>query len=444
MLSAFKKLWNDTRGNALLIAGAALPLVVGSAGLATDTIQWTLWKRQLQRAADSAAIAGVYQRVLTDSQDAVSTAVNTDLGKNQHTGIALLSGYPQVNLLANSGTQTKLVQVGLAVRRPLAFSGMFLSQAPAIRATATAASVPGHDQYCVISLETSASKTGITGTGNSAVEMDCGGISNSPSTNSAAANGSASMTMSVIASVGGIQQSNNWHVGKYDPYITAMPDPYANVTPAASDMHCGVRTVVQGGKNVVQNVALDDTVDPSTIKAADGTSANCYSSLSVASGKTLTLPPGTYYINGGDANIQGSISGTGVTIVLTNLNTSSTATIGTFTMNAGATANLTAPTTGTYAGIAVYQDRRAVDANGSGSPNKINGNSSSTITGALYFSKQELEYNGTGTLTAVCTRFVTRRVVFSGNNSTSNKFAKDCAGAGIPEWEGGRLVRLVA
>ena len=429
MLSAFKKLWNDKRGNALLIAGAALPLVVGSAGLATDTIQWTLWKRQLQRAADSAAIAGVYQRVLTDSQDAVSTAVRTDLGKNQHTGIALLSGYPQVNLLANSGTQTKLVQVGLAVRRPLAFSGMFLSQAPAIRATATAASVPGHDQYCVISLETSASKTGITGTGNSAVEMDCGGISNSPSTNSAAANGSASMTMSVIASVGGIQQSNNWHVGKYDPYITAMPDPFASVTPDPAAMNCKPGNATQSALNENTNMATN--------------TYNCFSSLSVGSNRTLTLPAGVYYINGGDVNIQGAISGTGVTIVLTNKDPTST-TIGTLKMNASATANLTAPTTGTYAGIAVYQDRRAVDANGSGSPNKINGNSSSTITGALYFPKQELEYNGTGTLTAVCTRFVTRRVVFSGNNSTSNKFAKDCAGAGIPEWEGGRLVRLVA
>ena len=429
MLSAFKKLWNDKRGNALVIAGAALPLVVGSAGLATDTIQWTLWKRQLQRAADSAAIAGVYQRVLTNTQSAVEGAVTTDLGKNQHTGIALLSGYPVVTLLANSGVQTQPVTVALAVRRPLAFSGMFLSQAPAIQATATAASVPGHDQYCIISLETSASKTGIKGTGNSAVEMDCGGITNSPSTNSAAANGSSSMTMSVIASVGGIQQSNNWHVGKYDPYITAMPDPYASVVPDPAAMNCKPGNANQS--------ALDDNTNMTT------NTYNCFSSLSVGSGKTLNLPAGVYYINGGDATIQGTITGTGVTIVLTNKDTTST-TIGNFKMNAGGVANLTAPTTGTWAGLAIYQDRRATDTNGASSPNKINGNSSSIITGALYFPKQELEYNGDGTLTAVCTRFVTRRIIFSGNNTTSNKFAKNCSGSGIPDWDGGRLVRLVA
>ena len=63
MIKFFRKLLADRRGNALVIAGAALPLIVGAAGLANDTIQWTLWKRQLQRAADSAALAGVYDRV---------------------------------------------------------------------------------------------------------------------------------------------------------------------------------------------------------------------------------------------------------------------------------------------------------------------------------------------------------------------------------------------
>src|SRR4029453_3717289 len=65
MLKAFSKLWNNERGNMVVIAAAALPMLVGAAGLATDTIQWALWKRQIQRAADSAAIAGVYDRALS-------------------------------------------------------------------------------------------------------------------------------------------------------------------------------------------------------------------------------------------------------------------------------------------------------------------------------------------------------------------------------------------
>lgn len=450
MINALRTLWRDRRGNAILIAAGALPLIIGSAGLATDTIQWTLWKRQLQRAADSAALAGVYQRTTANTQSAVETAVCNDLAKNQRTGIQLTGTYVTcadgttrrgpVMLLADSGVQKLPVHVNLSISRPLAFSGLFLTSPPVITASSTAATVPAHDQYCVISLETSATKTGITGTGNSAVEMDCGMITNSPATNSAAANGSSRMIASVIASVGGIQQSNNWQVGKYDPYISAMTDPYAGVNPP-TDQKCAR----QGNRAV----ALDENTDLSTV--TDGTTTgfsngvNCFSSLSVGSNRSLTLPAGVYYINGGDVNIQGTITGTDVTIILTNSDTTATSpTIGNFKMNAGAVANLSAPATGPYAGIAVYQDRRAQDTNGANSPNTVNGNSASVITGALYFPKQQLGYNGTGTLTAICTRFVTRRIVFSGNNTTSNKFARDCTGGGNPPYEGGRLVRLVA
>ena len=94
MVGFLKKLWRDKRGNALMIAGAALPLMIGSVGLGTDTIQWALWKRQLQRAADSAAFAGAYARFQDKSS---STAVTQDLANNNHVWVPLLGGYPQVS-----------------------------------------------------------------------------------------------------------------------------------------------------------------------------------------------------------------------------------------------------------------------------------------------------------------------------------------------------------
>src|SRR5689334_9499242 len=98
MISFLKKVWRDRRGNALVIAGAALPLVIGSAGLATDTVQWSLWKRQLQRAADSAAIAGARAKLDNRTVDNCSTfnsatpdsskPVAYDVHQNDHSGIA--------------------------------------------------------------------------------------------------------------------------------------------------------------------------------------------------------------------------------------------------------------------------------------------------------------------------------------------------------------------
>ena len=57
MIGFIRKLLRDRRGNVLAIACADHAAGRSdAAGLATDTIEWTLWKRQLQRAADFGGI----------------------------------------------------------------------------------------------------------------------------------------------------------------------------------------------------------------------------------------------------------------------------------------------------------------------------------------------------------------------------------------------------
>ena len=453
MRRLFRKLWNDDRGNALIIAGAALPLLMGSAGLATDTIHWTLWKRELQRAADSAAIAGVYERLETNSTENVEDVVDHDLELNHHTGeiggvaLEMEDDYPKISFPADDGDKAKQVQVELAVRKVLPFSSLFMDEAPLIRANATAASVPGSDEFCVVSLETNAKNTGILISGNAGIQMDCSFMSNSPSANSAYSKGSAEVYAKSVAAVGGIQESTNWHVESYDPYSPAVPDPFAKVTPSPGDMKCAGKWKTQGNKTTWENDILDENTNFDDAKDSNGNKANCWSSMSVGPSGTLNIPDnyGPLYISGGDAFIQGDLNCTGCTIVLTNKSTAPGVPIGQFKVNADAHVNISAPTGDGdyYKGIAIYQDRRATDK--VSDVNKINGNSDSVITGALYFPNQELQYNGTGGTSATCTLFVSRRIDFSGNSVTLNKFKKgsDCKAAGLPEVEGGRLVRLV-
>src|ERR1044072_7788253 len=92
MIGSMKRLWKDSSGNAVAIAAGAMPLLPAAAGLAADTIQWTLWKRELQRAADSAALAGVYDRVTKGNTTGTSAVVDHDLTINHHTGIGLVTG----------------------------------------------------------------------------------------------------------------------------------------------------------------------------------------------------------------------------------------------------------------------------------------------------------------------------------------------------------------
>ena len=426
MFNPFSKLWNDKRGNILVIAAAAIPIIVAAAGLATDTIQWTIWKRQLQRAADSAAIAGVYDRESngTSSTTNVPTAVARDLALNNHTWMALKTGYPTISYPANSGVITDQVSVGLAVQQSLPFSSIFVSTAPTITASATASGVAIGDP-CMLALDTTAAPA-IDFSGNATVYMpNCPVFSNSSATNSPVAKGSSNVTTKSIGAVGGIQSSNNFHVGAYYPYSTAIADPFAGIIPSPSAMNC-------------TTAALDENTSAATL-----TSYNCFSSLSVQPNKTLIIPPsytGAIYINGGSLDFKGSFTCAACSIVLTNSSTSPTATIGTITTNASANVNIIAPVDGPFAGIAIYQDRRATDCSNC---NKINGNSSSLITGALYFPNQELQYNGTGNTTAVCTMFVAKRLTFTGN-SGNNQF-KGLDQCNIPGSQQGalKIVRLV-
>jgi hypothetical protein len=266
----------------------------------------------------------------------------------------------------------------------------------------------------------------VTFSGGTSIEMpNCDVFSNSSATNAAVGKGSSSVIANSVGAVGGVQQSNNFTVNAYKPYSAQLPDPFSGVTPDPSNMNCTSQAF---------SVALLSTY-------------NCFSSLSVQPNSTVTVPStysGPIYINGGNVQFKGNFTCGSCTIVLTNSSTSSTATIGTLSANATANINITAPTSGTYKGIAIYQDRRAAIC--TGNCNNVNGNSSSIITGAIYTPRQEVYYNGTGTVSATCTMFVSYRVTFNGTSALSNKFQSlsACASAGLPGASASKVVRLVA
>jgi hypothetical protein len=463
MIGFISKLLKNRRGNVLAIAAAALPLVVGAAGLATDTIQWTLWRRQLQRAADSAAFAGAYDRAAASGATTnTSTAVCNDLGVNLHTWMNLAGtspctgtrgSYTTLTYPANATFVTNQVRVTLSVQQALPFSSLFMSAAPVITASATAGSVGAGGPPCMLALNSSG--TAINNSGNTTVNAPtCIFYSDSANANSAAAGGSSLVTAKAIAGVGGIASSNNWVVNQYLPYSPSLPDPFAppsptQVTPDPNDMKCAGHWVAHGSNPATW--VDDDLTDGTNMAAAtyldaDGvtthTGANCWKSLSVGSNRSLTVPAnfGPLYVNGGNVDLQGAFSCAACTIVLTNKSPLNTATIGTFSSNAQATNNISAPTSGIYKGIAVYQDRRAT-----GNVDKINGGSGNVLSGVVYFPSDTLWLNGTGSSVSLCSMFVAKNLVFNGNGQIAISSASDAPCTGIfPTTNGVTVVRLVA
>ena len=469
MIGFIRKLLKDRRGNALAIACAAMPMIIGCAGLATDTIEWTLWKRQLQRAADSAALAGAYDRAAASNSATTNTptAVCNDIAVNLHTWMNLIGTSPCTGSVGSySDIQypstgapfvTNQVQVTLKVQQRLPFSSLFMSTAPVIQAVATAGTVSFGGSPCMLALNTAG--TAIDNSGNTTVNAPtCIFYSDSASSNSAAAGGNSSVTAQAIAGVGGIASSNNWHVNSYLPYSPSLPDPFAPpsstaVTPDTSDMKCAGHYDTQGGgPNAVTTWVYDDldyTTDMATATylGSDGlthTGANCWKSISIGSSRTFTVPTtysGPIYVNGGNVNFQGDFTCAACSIVLTNKDPSSN-TIGTYDSNAQAKVNITAPTSGTFNGIAVYQDRRAVG----GNVDRINGGTNNVINGVVYFPNDTLWLNGTGNSVSLCAMYVAKNLVFNGNGSISISSPSDtvCSGVHIPQGSSVKIVRLIA
>ena len=132
---SLRKLAREDAGNVLAITAASLPLLIGAAGLAVDTAQWSYWKRQLQREADSAALAGAF--AIAQGKDAVAVATS-DLNRNN---TITLSGAADISSAPNAGAyagNSQAVRVVITTTQRLPFSGYFMSSPPSFTAISRA------------------------------------------------------------------------------------------------------------------------------------------------------------------------------------------------------------------------------------------------------------------------------------------------------------------
>jgi hypothetical protein len=402
----FARLWRNEKGNALLLGAASLPVLIGSAGLAVDTVQLSLWKRQLQRAADSAALAGAHAR----AQGRTATAsAERDLTLNNRVPLSQRTIEPPPTSGPYAGNPNA-VRVILATQQRTGFMGFFNRTPPLIRTEATAAVVV-NGKFCMIALEDT-NVTGVTFSGNTTVDLGCGVSSNSRAAVAISAGGSSSIKATPIMAVGGVPSSASYvQPTTLIPYSPKQADPFANL-PLPSPSNC------QNELKINPNSTREN------IGPTDG-GAVCYNGLDIKG--SVNLRPGTYFINGGNGNnvnnlslgAQANVTGTGVTIIFTNTNT--TRPPAGLSIHGQAVLNLVAPDQGPYKGVLFYQDPRAPALNSV----TINGTSGSRIEGGMYFPRAHLTFNGTTNMVTECMQLVARRLTFSGNSQVNNTCRRD-------------------
>jgi Flp pilus assembly protein TadG len=387
---------SDRRGAVAAATALLVPVLLGFVGLGTEVGIWMYARQSLQSAADGAALSAAVNVAAGSTSKTVdeATAALAKYGYVGGTG-GVTVAVNQPPTTGNFSTNNKAVEVIVGQPQPRLFTAMFLGSDVVARARAVAmAGVAGN--ACVLALD-SIVPGAVTVVGNPTVNLTgCSVAVNSSSGSALTLGGSAQMVADSVNVVGGVSGSSKLTTTNGVTTGGApTADPYAG-TPVPTVEPC-TKTSYSA---------------PSGALAA-GTYCN---GLTVNSGSNVTLS-GTYIISGGTLSINGgaTVSGTGVTFVLTN-NAS-------VSINGNATVSLSAPTTGSLAGLVMF-----VDPASTSTPTfKINGGAGFNVTGAIYAPTVAVTFSGgAATGGSTCTQLVAKTISFGG----SANFQQNCATAG--------------
>ena len=134
-------------------------------------------------------------------------------------------------------------------------------------------------------------------------------------------------------------------------------------------------------------------------------------------GATFTMSPGTYIMAGGGLTLNSLavVNGSGVTVYNTSSagwGCSGSSSYTPITISGQASTTLSAPTSGAYADVVLFGDRAGCSTVGS-CQDQINGSSSTTLNGAMYFKSDTLLF--TGSTSNGCMMAVADKINLNGN-----------------------------
>jgi hypothetical protein len=401
-ISALRRFAAERRGNIAILTALSAPVLVGFAGYGAETGFWYFRQTDIQAAADISAYNAAMTLRGGASHDVVVSTATTDAGTN---GWRSGQGSITVHTPPTSGPNqnTSSVEVLLTENEQRYFTALFFNGTVPVTSRAVGTYLNAGNA-CMVGLNRSASNT-VQFWGNADANFTaCNIVSDSSSSTAFTVGGSANVTVPCADVVGGDQVTNGLVLTQCGTVTTGapyVPDPYRTV-PSPTVGACTAPT--------------PPTLNPGT-----------YCGGLTLQG-TETLNSGVYVISGGTLKINAGadITGVGVTFFLTNG--------ATLDINGNATLHLTAPTSGDYAGLVFYGDRTQATA-----INKINGNSASTITGAVYFPSQQVQFLGNFSGTNGCLQVVADTIYYTG----SSTFRTNCAGTGMATIQVPGAVRLV-
>jgi hypothetical protein len=322
------RILNDESGQVLALTLVSMSLLLACIALAVDVGMLFRAKRNAQIAADAAAIAAALATQYPNANVTPTQAADNAAGVNGITDPSQVTVTPSPTNGYHTGAG--YVEVKILQPNPTVFMSMFGFSNVTVGARAVAGTVPG--PACIYILDpTDASTLYLQGNAH-ITAPDCGIQVNSSSPDAFCDQGSASITAPYIHIVGG--QSGGGKCGKSagSPVVTGVTpvgDPFKNLTgPTPTNGEC---TSTSTATSITGNVG----------GPGNGNSICYTNAVSISS---ATLGAGTYVFEAG-VTLSGTVTVNSGTLDIEQ---------GTFSQG-NATLNITAPTSGTYNGIALMQ-----------------------------------------------------------------------------------------
>jgi Flp pilus assembly protein TadG len=335
--------WKDESGQALVLTVVSMTLFFGFLALAVDVGLLFRAKRNAQMTADSAAIAGAMQMAY-GSKTCVTGACAANAA-------ALLNGYPSSEVTVTPSptdgyhTGSGYVKVVVHHANPTFFIGAFYGNPTSFTVSARAVAGTPASPACMHILDPSDPDTlYIKGKGQ-VNAPGCGIQVDSKDPNATCNQGAAKINAPYLHIVGGQDTKGPCKKTPNTQVVTNVQptgDPLNNFTGPTKLADCTVtNTTVTSGKGTKRDPFQTDISGAIASPGAGNTL--CYQNqVNIAGGSTLG--PGTYvFFNG--VTLNGTVSLTNGTLDIAQ---------GTFTQN-NAQLSITAPTSGTYSGIAIMQ-----------------------------------------------------------------------------------------
>ncbi len=380
-------------------------MLLAFAGLAVDVGQFWSARRQMQTAADAAALAGAMALRRSLSPSAAADAVTTTNGFTDGTNNVTVT----VNNPPASGVyagNANYVEVIVSQPQPTYFMRALGYSSIPVATRSVASSVNG--PACLYALDPTASGA-ITVAGSSATTLTCGAIDDSSASSALNSNGGGTLVASNIGVNGGYSGSG------------FTPTPVTGVAPAPDPLSYLQPPTVG---------ACDQTspLTPGNSKGANDVWPGTYcGGINIQGNNPVLFHPGVYIVMNG-IHVTASkpnFSGTGV--MFYNTQKLPSYPYGPIVLGGSNTTNLSAPTSGPYEGILFFQDRSIpVGSNGS----KITGAAGSTFDGTIYFSTTSVEYGGNSS-SAGYTIIVADTLKIDGGSTLSDNYSSLSDGSPI-------------